>query len=273
MSGGSGASTVRTMSKRPVQVLVLVALAIAGAGLTAGCDVRRPNTLEDGLSRPDAISEIRIAGGSGNVTIVGDSTTGVEVARIARYRSAKPEQSMTVAGSTLNLDTDCGLDCSASYEVRVARGVRVTGSNDSGNLTFEGVSDVDVRVGSGNIKVDGATGAVTVEADSGNVELADVAGTLRATVSSGNIKGRNLRGGQTILKTDSGNIDISMPGTGDLEAAASSGNVKIRLPDRCCRILTSASSGRVEVDVQQDPQSTHLVDLTTDSGNIEVRRA
>ena len=93
-------------------------LALTGAGLVAGCDLR-PNTLEDGLSQPDAISEVRITGGSGNVTIVGDGTTGVEVRRIARYRSAKPGQSMTVAGGTLNLDTDCGVDCSASYEVRV----------------------------------------------------------------------------------------------------------------------------------------------------------
>jgi MinD-like ATPase involved in chromosome partitioning or flagellar assembly len=101
------------MSKRPVRVLSVVLLALAGAALIAGCDARR-NTLEDGLSQPGAISDIRIAGGSGNVEIVGDSTTGVEVRRIARYRDVKPGQSMIVAGSTLNLDTNCGVDCSAS---------------------------------------------------------------------------------------------------------------------------------------------------------------
>ncbi len=260
------------MSKRPVRVLFLAGLTLAGAVLAAGCDLR-PNTLEDGLSQPDAISEIRITGGSGNVAIVGDGTTGVEVRRVARYRSTKPGQSMTVADGTLNLDTNCGLDCSASYEVRVGRGVRVTGKNDSGNVTLRGVSDVDVEVDSGNVKVEGATGAVTVQADSGNIEMHDIASTVRATVSSGNIEGRNLRGAQTVLETDSGNIDVSMSGSGDLSASADSGNVGVRLPDRCCRILTSASSGRVDVDVQQDPESTHLVDLKTDSGNIEVRAA
>jgi Putative adhesin len=259
------------MSKGPVRVL-MVSLGLAGAGFVAGCDLR-PNTLEDGLSRPDAISEIRIAGGSGNVTIVGDSTTGVEVRRIARYRTAKPGQTMTVAGGTLNLDTNCGVDCSASYEVRVGRGVRVTGRNDSGNVTMRGVSDVDVQIDSGNIEVDGATGTVTLRADSGNIEMSDVASTVRVTVSSGNIEGRNLRGAQTVLETDSGSIDVSMPGTGDLTASANSGNVQVRLPDRCCRILTSADSGRVDMDVQQDPASTHLVDLKTDSGNIDVRAA
>jgi len=260
------------MSKRPVRVLSLVLLGLAGTALISGCDVRR-NTLEDGLSEPDAITEIRIAGGSGNVEIIGDSTAGVEVRRIARYRDVKPGQSMTIAGSTLNLDTDCGTDCSASYEVRVGRGVRVTGGNDSGNVTLRGVSDVDVRLASGNVKVDGATGTVTLEADSGNIDISDVAGTVRAKVSSGNIDGRNLRGTRTTLETDSGNIEVSIPGTGDLTASANSGNVHVRLPDRCCRILTSVDSGRVDMDAQQDPQSSHLVDLKTDSGTIEVRSA
>ncbi len=258
------------MSKRTVRVLALVLLGLTGAALISGCDARR-NTLEDGLSQSVAITEIRIAGGSGNVEIVGGSTTGVEVRRIARYRDVKPGPSMTVAGSTLNLDTNCGADCSASYEVRVGRGVRVTGSNDSGNVTLRGVSDVDVRLESGNLTVEGATGAVTLQADSGNIDLSDVAGTVRATVTSGNIDGRNLRGAQTTLETDSGNIEVSIPGTGDLTASTTSGNVHVRLPDRCCRILTSVESGRVEMDVQQDPQSSHLVDLKTDSGNIEVR--
>ena len=260
------------MSKRPFRVLFLTALALAGAGLVAGCDVRR-NTLEDGLSQSDRIAEVRISGGSGNVTIVGDGTTGVEVQRIARYRTVKPEQSMSVAGGVLSLNTDCGTECSASYEVRVSRGVRVTGSNDSGNVTARGVSDVDVRVSSGTITVDGATGTADVRADSGNIELSDVAGTVQVTVSSGNIEGRNLRGAQIILQADSGNIDVAVPGTGDLSATVSSGNVSVRLPDRCCRILASASSGRVEVNVLQDSASAHVIDLKADSGNIEVRAA
>jgi Toastrack DUF4097 len=260
------------MSKRPFRVLSLVSLAVAAAALSAGCNASL-NTLEDGLSQPDRITEVRVSGGSGNVTITGDGTTGVEVRRIAQYGAVKPDQSMTVAGSTLNLNTDCGLHCSASYEVRVSRGVRVTGSNDSGNVTMRGVSEVDVQVNSGTITVDGATGTVAVRADSGNIDMSDVAGMVRATVSSGNIEGRNLRGGQTILETDSGNIDISVPGTGDLTASADSGNVRVRLPNRCCRIITSADSGNVDVKVQQDAESTHLVELKADSGNIEVRAA
>ena len=246
--------TVRSMSKRPLRILSLVLPALAGTALIAGCDVPR-HTLEDGLSQSGAITEIRIAGGVGNVEIVGDSTTGVEVRRIARYRDDKPGQSMTVAGSTLNLDTNCGADCTASYEVRVGRGVRVTGGNDSGNVTLRGVSDVDVRLESGNLKVEGATGTVTLHADSGNIDISDVAGKrCEPRLPPATSTARNLRGAQATLETDSGNIEVSIPGTGDLTASTTSGNVHARLPDRCCRILTSSGSGKVEMDVQQDPQ-------------------
>lgn len=259
------------MVKR-LAVLPLIALAVAGVVLAAGCDYAR-NTLEDGLSHPDPVSVVNISGDSGNVTVIGDGTTGVEVARVARYADTKPKDSMSVAGGTLNLDTDCGPRCSASYEVHVGRGVRITGSNDSGNMTLRGVSTVDVRVSSGRVTVEDATGFVTVRADSGNVDLSNVAGTVMVTLSSGNIDVRDLRGAQTTLEADSGNIEAAMPGTGNLTARTSSGNITVRLPDGCCRILTSVSSGRTEVDVRQDAQSSHVVDLKADSGNIQIRRA
>jgi hypothetical protein len=255
------------MPKR--SIVIMSVLAVAGAALLAGCQVPL-NTLEDGLHQDAPVTEVHITGGSGNVTIIGDGTTGVDVRRTARYGAESPGNSMGVAGSTLNLNTDCGRQCSASYEVHVARGVRVTGDNNSGNVTARGVSTVELKLDSGNITVAGATGAVTVEADSGNIDISDIGGTVNATVSSGNIDGRDLRGGQNTLNADSGTIEVTLPGTGNLNARAESGNVTVRLPDGCCQIRTEVHSGRVRVDVREDPQSTHLVDLRADSGNIEV---
>ncbi len=256
------------MPKR--SIVAASVLAFAGAALVAGCQFPL-NTLEDGLHQDDPVTEVHITGGSGNVTIIGDGTTGVDVSRTARYGTESPGNSMGVAGSTLNLNTDCGRQCSASYEVHVARGVRVTGGNNSGNVTARGVSTVELRLDSGNITVAGATGDVTVAADSGNIEVSDIGGAVKATVSSGNIDGRDLRGGQIALEADSGTIEVTVPGTGNLTARADSGNVTVRLPDGCCRIRTEVQSGRVRVDVRDNPQSTYLVDLRADSGNIEVR--
>src|SRR4030095_765929 len=103
-------------------IVVVSAFAVVGTALLGGCQLPL-NTLEDGLHQDDPVTEVHITGGSGDVTIIGDTTTGVDVRRTARYGAEKPGNSMAVSGTTLNLDTDCGRQCSASYEVHVARGV------------------------------------------------------------------------------------------------------------------------------------------------------
>jgi DUF4097 and DUF4098 domain-containing protein YvlB len=110
-----------------------------------------------------------------------------------------------------------------------------------------------------------------VQADSGNIDISDIDGAVKATVSSGNIDGRDLRGQQIALESDSGTIEVAVPGTGNLTARADSGNITVRLPDGCCQIHTDVQSGRVRVEVREDPQSAHLVDLRAGSGTIDVR--
>jgi hypothetical protein len=258
----------RTPLRAGLAAIVLTGLALAATA----CDMIRWNTLEDGLRQTDSVTEVTITGGSGNVTVIGDNTVGVDVRRMVRYANSTPGQTMSVSGSTLHVDTDCGNRCSASYEVHVARGVKVTGRNDSGNLTLRGVSDVDVEVDSGNIRVDAATGTVTVKADSGNLDLRDIAGVVRATVSSGNIEVADVRSETISLESDSGNIDASLPGTANLTARADSGEITVRVPDNCCRITANADSGEENLSVAQNPSSRYLLDLSTGSGNITVRR-
>jgi DUF4097 and DUF4098 domain-containing protein YvlB len=262
-------------SRSRLVMSVVAAVAGLGAVLAAsGCDLGLPlNVREDGLREQTVVNEVKVLGDSGNVTVIGDSTVGVDVRRTVRYAdNHQPGQTMSVSGDTLTVNTDCGNRCSASYEVHVAKGVRVTGTNDSGNITMSGVSDVDLRLDSGTIKVNGATGGVAVEANSGNVDLTDIAGTVTATVDSGNITGRNLRGTSLTFDAQSGNIDVTAPGSGsNVTARADSGNVTIRVPDNCCRVSTSVDSGHQEVRVTVNPSSQYLVDAKADSGNVTIR--
>lgn len=260
------------------RVVVSVAMTAIGLGtvLTAsacGIDLGLPlNVREDGLREQTAVTEVKVAGDSGNVTVIGDNTVGVDVRRTVHYADGhEPGQTMSVSGTTLTVNTDCGDRCSASYEVHVAKGVRVSGSTDSGNVSLSGVSDVDVRVDSGTIRVDGATGNVSAEANSGNVELADIAGTVKANADSGNITGRNLRGTSLTFDAQSGNIDVSAPGAGNITARADSGNVTLRVPDNCCRVTADADSGNEEVRVGTNANSQYLIDARASSGNVTVR--
>ena len=260
------------------RLVLSVVGAVAGLGVmlaASGCDLGIPlNIREDGLREQTAVTEVKVVGDSGDVTVIGDSTVGVDVRRRVRYANGhEPGQTMSVSGATLTVNTDCGNQCSASYEVHVAKGVRVSGTNASGNVTASGVSDVDIRVDSGTVRVDGATGDVKVEATSGNVELNDIAGTVKANVDSGNITGRGLRATSLFFDAQSGNIDVTAPGAGNVTARAESGNVTIRVPDNCCRVTADADSGNEEVRVAVNPNSPYLVDAKANSGNVTIRAA
>jgi putative adhesin len=285
--------TVVTMpSTRPIRTLLVAGGLGVAALLTATACGLVWNTLSDGLAQDTPVNEVRISGGSGDVVVIGDDTTGVDVRRTVRYvGETKPGPTMSVSGSVLSVNTSCGMRCSASYEVHVPRGVTVTGRNDSGQVTARGVSEVDVEVDSGNIEVDGATGSVkakadsgrirvtdvagsaTLTADSGNVEVDRVAGKLNVAVESGNIEVAGINGQPVMLQANSGNITAALRTAGDLTARADSGQITIEAPDDCCRITTSVDSGNTDRRLRDNPSSSALIDVRTGSGNITLRAA
>ena len=118
---------------------------------------------------------------------------------------------MSVSGATLTVNTDCGNRCTASYEVHVAKGVRVTGNNDSGNVTLSGVSDVDIRVDSGDLEVDGATGDGHGRGRLGQhrAERHRRHGQGERSTSGNIDRPRPARRHSLSLETDSGNIDVA----------------------------------------------------------------
>lgn len=253
----------------------LLGTLLLGTVAMAGCGVAW-NYLEDGLIRDDRVTEVHITGGSGDLTVIrDDAVKGIDIRRKARYRAGVPRDTMRVEGGTAQLASDCGPACSASYEVRVPygeRGVKVTGDVNSGNVTLSSVSDVDIKVDSGDIEINGASGAVAIEADSGNITLTDIAGDVRAVVDSGDIEGQGLRGSKVSTQSDSGNVTLTVSGTGDVTVNASSGNVTVSVPDRTVVITADTDSGDRTIKVAESTTAgAKRLDLRTDSGNILVK--
>jgi DUF4097 and DUF4098 domain-containing protein YvlB len=166
---------------------------------------------------------------------------GVDIQRGVRYLRQTPsstDNTIQFAAGVVTLKTDGGNQCSASYVVRTpGTAIKVTGDNGSGNVKLAGVSDVDIEVGSGDVTVDGATGTVRVRTGSGNIELIEVAGAATVTTRSSDVTGKNLRGLTNTIDVSSGNITLDVPGTGDVKAATSSGDIEVRVPDHTCRIV------------------------------------
>jgi hypothetical protein len=286
MSAVGPAPTVIGMSSRPVLAGGLAAAALLVA---AGCGLVW-NTLSDGLVQDTPIAEVRINGGSGDVTVLGDATKGVDVRRTVRYvGDTRPGQTMSVVDGILTVNTSCGNRCRAAYEIHVARGVKVTGKNNSGNVSLSDVSDVDVQVDSGDLTVRRASGSVSLSADSGRVQATDVTGgatlsadsgdvtltgiggPVRVTVGSGRIEATGLSGDSASLESDSGDIEISLRAPANVTVRADSGRIEVAAPDGCCRVQASASSGTKDIRIATSTTSAYLLDLRTGSGDITVR--
>jgi len=295
--------------------VLLVATAAIAVTALAGCDIDVDfggKEFRDTYTETVAVTEIRLDGGSGELTVRPGVAGQVEISRVVRYRgdTAPTERRHRTEGTALMLSSDCGRNCSISYTIAAPRGVKVTGHSDSGNLELSGVSTVDLRLGSGEIIVKDATGSVRLEADSGNIDLTTVDGTLWARTGSGEIRARDVQSDTVTLTADSGNIDLTAvdgtlsarTGSGEIQARdirsnsvnliadsgnigltmatpadvqiqTGSGEINLNVPTGDYQVDAQAGSGEVNIDVPSVATAANLLHLRADSGNISVRKA
>jgi DUF4097 and DUF4098 domain-containing protein YvlB len=266
-----------------------------GAGVLAvvalgGCANFANKRFSDDHAVTDGIRVVTINGGGGSVTVTGSSPDGsVHVKRHIRYRDHLPGATDSVTGDTLKLDTGCGRVCRVDYELTTPKAVEVAGHNGSGNIRLTSVATVSIDVGSGDIRVRGATGDVSARTGSGNITLSDVtgdvvtktgsgdvrltgiSGTTAATTSSGNIDGTALRGGNTTTHTGSGDVTLRLAAAQNLDADTGSGNVKITVPaGQSYQVSATTGSGDRHIKVPTDAAADHRLRVHTGSGDITI---
>jgi hypothetical protein len=95
------------------------------------------------------------------------------------YLMVKHGDAYSVEGGTLRLNGNCGWKCRADFFVTVPRGTTVTGENGTGDLSLTGVSGVDARSRSGDIRLRDVSGDVKLDVTSGDLLLDRVAGKQR----------------------------------------------------------------------------------------------
>ncbi|ONI82737.1 hypothetical protein ALI22I_39820 [Saccharothrix sp. ALI-22-I] len=229
---------------------------------------------DDTHSVSDQVTEVRIQNGSGDVVIrsrVGAGDT--EIRRRVEYprNTDKPSGvAHRMEGSTLVLD-GCGSRCHVDYEVTVpSKDVRITGQNSSGNVRLEGVASVEVEIGSGDASVRDVAGVVRIDNGSGKVEVADVGGDFTGQVGSGNTTLSDMRGRVTI-QNSSGDVDVRMAAVLSVRAEAGSGNLTVSVPRGAYKVDVDANSGDKSIDVENDPNATAELVLTSGSGDVTVR--
>jgi hypothetical protein len=258
-----------TLARRAGAVTLIAATAAALAGCGSGIGARL--TYDD--TEKVKVSEIVVAGNSGDITVSTAPVGETRIKRIVRTDgSGDPQASYRLDGTVLHLRTSCGPDCHVSYEIQAPAGVKVSGRLGSGDVSLTDVGGADVTVDSGDITVDGATGAVAVKSHSGDITVKDLAGTVTLVADSGNVTAHGLTGGTAVrAQTSSGDVEVELGTAAPVTARTGSGNVDLTVPDGAYRVKTHTGSGDVELlGVVDDPKGTNLLEVQAGSGDVKI---
>lgn len=219
------------------------------------------------------VTAVRVEVGSGDVLIrTGDRERTSVTADVRDWRWDSDEPVYHRDGDTLVL-TGCD-GCSVDYTIVVPRGSAVTGETGSGDVVLQGIRSADLETGSGEISVREVTGAVAVRSGSGGVTLSRVTGPVDVESSSGSVLGSGLAG-PVLAATSSGDVELELTRAQDVRASTSSGDVHLTVPDGRYRVDSDGGSGGVDdegdrIEVVDDPDARHVLELSTSSGQIEV---
>jgi DUF4097 and DUF4098 domain-containing protein YvlB len=251
---------------RRAGILTLVAAtaaALTGCGQVLGAQMTY-NDVE-----PTKITEIRVTGGSGDVTVTTAAVDKTTIKRVVR-RSTDPGESYRLDGTVLNIDTSCGHDCHVSYEIQAPAGVAVRGELRSGDVHLSGVGTTELELTSGDVTVRDASGPVQLNARSGDIRVVDAKSSVKVESTSGNIHALNV-GGAVDLKVTSGDLTVELAAPHSVTAEATSGNVNVRVPEGDYQIRTDTGSGDASVHgLTSDPDAKNIIDVRTRSGDAVV---
>jgi hypothetical protein len=215
------------------------------------------------------ITAVRMDVGSGDVMIrTGDRPQASVTAHVRTWWWRNGDPAYRRNGNTLVL-TGCR-GCSVDYELVVPRGTTVSGDAGSGTVLARGVREVDVELGSGDIRVREVSGAVDARTGSGDVTLVRVAGPVDVQSSSGSISGSGLAG-PVVADTSSGDVALELTRAQEVRASTSSGDVDLMVPAGRYRVDTGDDDEGADIEVVDDPDARYALELDTSSGDIAVR--
>jgi hypothetical protein len=215
------------------------------------------------------VTDIVLTGGAGDLVVTTGPVTETTITRVVRNDS-DPGESYRLTGTTLNLDTSCGVNCSVSYQIRTAPGVAVRGRLTSGDVRLTGVGATDLQVTSGDLLVQDAAGPVQIRATSGDVRVVGAKSTVKVRSTSGDVQAIDA-GGAVDAQVTSGDVTVRLAAPASVTAQTHSGDVNVTVPKGSYKLQTDAGSGDVATPgLVSDATSKNVIDVRTSSGDVNV---
>lgn len=174
-------------------------------------------------------------------------------------------QALDKAGKFKNVKT--------GFRVQLPAGIPVNARANSNDVTLLNLAaHVEARTNSGDLLLREITGAIEAKTNSGDMQLRDIKGPVDAKTTSGDIKLENLSGSLSVI-TDSGNIEgnIKAPEKAVI-LKTTSGDIEVTFPETAqIAVDAGTTSGKAKTDF---PGKTGLpVTARTVSGDILINKA
>jgi hypothetical protein len=226
-----------------------------------------------GLTRLDVDND------AGSVRIVGTDGDEISVEADVSVGVRDTGFSHEVVDSTLQLSGSCPIIgsrwCGVSYRIEVPRRLDIEVTSDDGRVDVRNIDGgVVIDSDEGRVDVRNVDGDVVIDSDDGRVELIDVAGTIEVDGNNGRIVGRDLSGTVVDVSTDNGGIDLEFTAAPDrVRANGDNGSIDIAVPriDEGYSVIADTENDESNVEVDDNPESPHIIAVETDNGSITVR--
>jgi DUF4097 and DUF4098 domain-containing protein YvlB len=215
---------------------------------------------------------VRVTVNSGDVVVIGEPRDGVDVEG-ARTEAAGGE--IVVKGGS----DDC--------TVRVPSGTDVVVGSNSGDVRLEGllgavsvttvsasvdaedVGSIDARTVSGRLQVEESRGSVRLKTKSALVQVGRAAGDVRVANLSGRIEIEEAQASVSV-KTVSGSVALHVTGRAPVRAESVSGSISITVPEGTRPSVRQKSlSGKRRIDVE--PGDDFEITTKSISGSITIK--
>jgi len=208
------------------------------------------------------ITAVEVKNSSGDIEVL-PVTTGkarvvankVEFGEYCRFKTEQKGSTLFVEVEKKGMFQD---DCDVDLELSVAKG-----------------TNLNVRLGSGDLKVRGLSGDLGFQVGSGSVDVEAPIKRLDGKTGSGDMFVKGLTSGGT-LRTGSGKINIEYlvaPALGELNMATGSGNAEVIFP-KAAKVQTTfaAGSGELINELGDSPESKFKVSMRAGSGDLHIKK-
>jgi Putative adhesin len=235
---------------------------------------------------------------NGSTTVHAGTGSNVHVVATKHYSvgGEAPDVRLTPDGSGVNLSVSNpsrgfpfgGSNSWVEYAIEVPAAVQVNASSGSGQIDVDGITGaVQAKTSSGALSLMNLGGSTQAQSSSGSIDLSNLAGDVKVSTSSGQIRATEVRHLRE-AKSSSGSISLEgiFTDAASIQANSGSANVKL-LPGSAVQLDVKTGSGSVNpqglVDLQGGSTQQHrltgtigtpaagaILAIETSSGSVQI---